>query len=427
MMNNDKSNSTSLVARLMAMILAAAVLTMSLLSCGLQISAADLMEGINGDDVSAKPIDDAFRTAVADFSFDLYRESQKCASAKDNHLISPISALVALGMTSLGAEGDTRAQFEEIFGIPVEELAAYMTTYLATLESGKNFKLSLANSIWFDNGFDVKHAFLAANKGYYGAQMYGVDFASPTALDDINKWVKKNTDGMIDKLTDKLPPATAMVLLNAVCFDAKWQEKYEKSDITDGVFHNGNGETVTVSMLHSEEHRYIVTDDGARGMMKYYESNKYAFVALLPAEDADIDAYVASLGGADFLAMVENADYASVKVGLPKFTYDCNMLLNEPLIAMGLVDAFDGNAADFRGISDTAVAIDQVIHKTHIELDENGTKAAAVTGIVMTEGSAMIGPQITLTFDRPFVYAIIDTETNLPLFLGTIKTLGPDF
>lgn len=410
--------------KLIAAILAGAMMTLGLLSCGMTVRATDLMAGIEAADVSGKAADDTFISALADFSIKLYQQSSTDCSKGDNFLVSPISAAAALGMAENGARGNTKAQFEELFGLSLDEMNAYMLDYLEKLYASKeNMKLAIANSIWFDEGrITVSRDFLAANKAYYRAQMYQTDFSDPKTVSDINSWCKKNTDGMIEKLLEKIPPETVMYIINAVCFDAEWDVKYEKSDIHDGTFYNADGSSKTIQFLHSEESKYISSADGTTGMIKNYKGGKFAFAALLPSEDTDIADFVAGLDGQAFLSLVQNAEPVPVNVTLPKFTYDCDMSLVESLKALGLTDAFD--AADFSGISETQeLVISDVLHKTHIELDENGTKAAAITSVIMNE-TAVAPTELSVTFDRPFVYAIIDTATGLPLFLGTITNLG---
>ena len=410
--------------KLMAAILAGAMMTLGLLSCGMTVRATDLMEGIEASEASGKAADDTFISALADFSVKLYQQSSVDCSKGDNFLISPISAAAALGMAENGAGGSTKAQFEALFGLTLDEINAYMLDYLENLYSSEeNMKLSIANSIWFDEGrITVSRDFLAANKAYYRAQMYQADFSDPKTVSDINTWVKKNTDGMIEKLLEQISPETVMYIINAVCFDAQWAVKYEKSDILDGTFYNADGSAETIQFLRSEESRYISSADGTRGMIKNYKGGKFAFAALLPDEDTDIADFVAGLDGQAFLSLIQSAEPVPVNVVLPKFTYDCDMSLVDSLQALGLTDAF--GAADFSGISKTQqLAISDVIHKTHIELDENGTKAAAVTAIIMDE-AASAPAELSVTFDRPFVYAIIDTATGLPLFLGTVTSLG---
>lgn len=410
--------------KLIAAILAGAMMTLGLLSCGMTVRATDLMAGIEAPEASGKAADDTFISALADFSVKLYQQSSADCSEGGNFLISPISAAAALGMAENGANGNTKAQFETLFGLTLDEMNAYMLDYLENLYSSEeNMKLSIANSIWFDEGrITVSRDFLAANKAYYRAQMYQTDFSDPKTVSDINTWVKKNTDGMIEKLLEQISPEAVMYIINAVCFDAEWSVKYEKSDILDGTFYNADGSAETVQLLRSEESRYISSADGTRGMIKNYKGGKFAFAALLPDEDTDIADFVAGLDGQAFLSLIQSAEPVPVNVMLPKFTYDCDMSLVDSLQALGLTDAF--GTADFSGISKTQpLAISDVIHKTHIELDENGTKAAAVTAIIM--GETVAAPaEFSVTFDRPFVYAIIDTATGLPLFLGTVTGLG---
>ena len=418
----NTSGKSSVVARLLALILAGAVLTLGLISCGMTVKAGDLMADIEAGKVEGKACDNDFIHALAEFSLALYRESGKEVQENENFLISPLSAATALGMTAIGAAGNTRTQFEEMFGLSIEDMSTYMLSYLTALASEeKDVKLAIANSVWFDHSLIVSRDFLSANKAYYRAQMYSVDFRDQKTVNAVNGWVKKNTDGMIEKLVDAFDADTVMCLVNAVCFDAAWEKAYETSDIVNGTFHGKNGDAA-VKMLCSTELRYLEADDGTRGMMKNYKGGKYAFAALLPDEKTDIDAFVSELSGARFLSLVGVMRYEQVQVNLPKFSYDCDLSLVDSLMSLDLTDAFDGKA-DFSGVSEETLFISDVIHKTHIELDEAGTKAAAVTGVIM-ETTGMPSPMSSLILDRPFVYAIVDTETNLPIFIGTIKDLG---
>lgn len=314
--------------KLMAAILAGAMMTLGLLSCGMTVRATDLMEGIEAAEASGKAADDTFISALADFSIRLYQQSSADCSKGDNFLVSPISAAAALGMAENGAGGSTKAQFEALFGLSLDEMNAYMLDYLENLYSSEEkMKLSIANSIWFDEGrITVSRDFLAANKAYYRAQMYQTDFSDPKTVSDINSWVKKNTDGMIEQLLEQISPYAVMYIINAVCFDAEWDVKYEKSDIRDGTFYNADGSSETVEYLCSEESKYISSADGTIGMIKNYKGGKFAFAALLPSEGTDIADFVAGLDGQAFLSLIQNAEPTPVNVMLPKFTYDCDIV-----------------------------------------------------------------------------------------------------
>ncbi len=219
-----------------------------------------------------------------------------------------------------------------------------------------------------------------------------------------------------------------MYLINALAFEGEWETKYEKDQVNEnGSFTNHQGTAETVAMLNSTESQYI-TGDHVTGFVKNYEGGDYAFLALLPEEDTAVADFIASMDGEVFLELYDNRSYQDVLVQIPEFTYDYDTELSETLSGMGMTEAFT-EAADFSRMAQTDTGllyINRVLHKTHIEVDRAGTKAAAVTAVEMTNEAAMLEPEETPTvyLNRPFVYAIIDTETGLPIFLGSVNTIN---
>ncbi len=428
-MHMNQNNSEEIVMktkRWMAVILCLSVLAagvMSLSGCGTKMQAANLMEGIAAKTVSGKAADDAFKSSSADFAIRLF---QKARDDNKNSLISPLSVMLALSMTANGARGETLAQMESLLGgdIPMETLNEYLYSYIKALPSEKTAKLNIANSIWFrDNGFTAEKAFLQKNADYYGAAAYKSAFDEKT-LRDINNWVKKNTDGMIEKIIDDLAPDAVMYLINTVLFDAEWENIYKKDEIRDGTFTALDGTKRTVSMMYSEEHRYL--DDGkATGFIKPYK-NGYSLVALLPNGDISLGDYVASMSGKAFIDTVKNAKDVPVETAIPKFSYDYDTEMSGALKALGMTNPFEPSKADFSalGASDSGnIFISRVLHKAYIAVDEKGTKAGAATAVetILMSNTAGI---YRVTLDRPFVYAIIDDATGLPIFIGTVTELG---
>ena len=386
------------------------------------IKADDLMQGITPASVGVVNLDKPFIDGVANFSVELFKNS---FSSKENSLISPTSVLLALAMTTNGARSTTLSQMEAVIGggLSIQELNKYLYSYVKKLPSEDKSILNIANSIWFrDKGFDVKQDFLQTNADYYGAAAYKSAFDNGT-VKDINNWVKKNTDGLIDSIIDDISSDAIMYLINTVLFDAEWYEKYETSAVRDRQFTAFDGTKQTVKFMHSNEYRYLESDS-AKGFIRPYFDNKYSFVALLPDENISINEYVASLTGGTFMNIVNNAWGTRVIAALPKFEYDYEITMNGALQTMGMTDAFCPIAADLSNIG-TAwgnLFISEVKHKTFITVDERGTKAAAVTSVGVDVTSVQPQPKI-VTLDRPFVYAIIDNETKLPIFIGTIMAL----
>ncbi len=385
----------------------------------------NLMEGIEVKAAEKEAPASEKLTGVVDFSVELL---QKCMAADDgkNTILSPASVLYALAMTANGAKGDTLAQLEDVLGMSLEELNTTMPGALRE-KLDKKYKLNLANSIWFteENDFEVNQEFLKKNAENYGAEIYQTVF-DDTAKDAINEWVDENTDGMIKNILDKIPAEAVMYLVNAVAFDAEWNNIYKEYNVHSGEFTNEQGEKATVDFMHSEEDYYL-EDEYATGMLKHYAGREYAFAALLPKEGVSVAEYVQTLSGTGIQKMLGEARTISVGVKLPKFTCESDYSMADILSEMGMPDAF-GAKADFTGIGSVPegehLSISRVLHKAKIEVDERGTKAGAATMVEVVTESALEPREYKEVFlDRPFVYMIIDCETNLPIFMGTVMGL----
>ncbi len=361
---------------------------------------------------------------IRDLSLRLFAN---CAE-EENALLSPVSVLTALAMTANGAAGETAAQMEGFFGADTETLNRAFSVLLAKTEETDS-PLSIADSIWLkeDEAFRAEPDFLQKNADLYRASVFSAPFDAKSCQ-AINAWVKEKTQGMIPGILDEIPENAVMYLINAVAFEAKWQQPYKKGQIRDGLFHTADGEEETVSFLYSEENLYL--DDGkARGFLKYYKDEGYAFLALLPNEDVPLADYVAGLDGASFARCLEEARRIKVNAALPKFENDYGTELSEMLAGMGMPDAFDPDRADFSALGsyrqgEENIYINRVLHKSYICVDEQGTKAAAVTAVENATESAEIEEESqTVILDRPFLYMILDTENDLPIFIGTVTKI----
>ena len=372
--------------------------------------------------------------AAMDFSVRLFKNTVNAPSPRggnidDNMLISPTSVLTALAMTANGAENDTLAQMEVVFGIEREPLRDYLRTYLDNLPNEAKYKLHMANSIWIknDENFTVNKEFIDVNKTYFDAGVYEEDFDQKT-LKEINKWVEKNTDGMIKEILNEIPDDVVMYLINALAFEAEWEEIYKTTQIRDGKFTLANGIQQDVEYMYSEENLYL-EDEKATGFVKYYKDKKYAFAALLPNEGVSVSEYVADMSGGSLKELLDNPQEVQVKASIPKFDVEYDVLLNDILKVMGMKDVFNGSKADLSGIGTHTAGnlfVSRVIHKTHMQVDEKGTKAGAATVVEVKLESAMEMPESkTVRLDRPFIYMIIDCETNQPIFMGTMQQIEP--
>jgi len=413
--------------RLIAILLVLAM-ALGMTACS-QVSANDLMKDVPAKAVDVLPNMDAGAAAAADFGVRLFKTSME---EGENTLISPLSVLYALAMTANGADGETLAQMEQVLGMDVDNLNSYMLAYLNLLPESKDYKMSLANSIWFkdDPNFLVEQSFLQTNADYYGAGAYKAAFDEGTR-NDINNWVKEHTDGMIPEIIDEIPDEAIMYLVNALAFDAKWADEYEEHQIREGRFTMEDGTRQDVDMMHSEEYTYL-EDDLATGFIKYYKDRKYAFVAMLPNEGVSVSQYVDSLTGEHMRELLNNPQDVTVFASIPKFETEYDIEMSEVLQEMGMTDAFDWRVADFSrlgtyNVDGMNICINRVLHKTFISVSEQGTRAGAATAVEMVaEGAMEIVEFKEVVLDRPFVYMLIDCETNLPFFIGTMMNVNGD-
>ena len=391
----------------------------------IQVQASDLMADVEPGIVEPVELDEDFQNSQMKFAISLFQEVVGNGDG-GNVLVSPTSAQMALAMTANGSDKETRTEMEKVLasGMSIEELNAYLYSYLLQLKSGGDLKM--ANSIWFRDDearLYVEKEFLQTNADYYGADIYKSAFDEQT-LKDINLWVKEHTDGMIDSILNNIPADAVMYLINALAFEAEWKEEYEKSDIFEGTFTNAKGVEQTVEMMYSNE-TICYEGDNFVGFKKNYKGDKYGFVALLPDENIDITEFALGLNGENLQNLLKNPSDKYAEVTMPKFSYSYETLLNDALTNMGMPSAFSASGADFSKLgrsSNGNISISRVIQKTFIAVDELGTKAGAVTVVEMTDEACPMY-DLTIRLDRPFVYMIVDNETNLPLFIGVLMTI----
>ncbi len=373
----------------------------------------DLTEGISKNESASKAPDDEFRAAASSFAAELFKDNY---SKGKTTLVSPLSVLTALALVQNGAQGNTLAQLEQALGgLDRDTLNAYMRAYCDFLTESDELKI--ANSVWTDSSVEAKQAFLQKAVDSYSAQLFSAPLSDPKTVESINSWVKNNTDGMIPKIIENADRDAVMMLVNAIAFDAKWETPYKRSDIEKLEFTSYSGSKKKTDFMCSTENVYL-KDGGTVGFMKPYKNGRFAFAALLPDENTGIDDYVASLSGDKLMKIFSSAKCGNeVNVKMPKFKAEYSAQLIDTLKKMGVKDAFDSKTADFSSLIENRDAyIATVVHKTFIEVDENGTRAAAST-LVGADTMSLMEPY-SVCLNRPFVYMIVDTETNLPLFIG---------
>lgn len=388
-----------------------------------------LCAGLEQSDVELKKADDAFRTAQAQFDLELFKRTVK---DNENVLVSPYSVMQALAMTANGADNETREDMEKALGgIKIEDLNKYLASWRKSQPNNENCKLLTANSVWIrDDEAHIKPQpqFIQNVVDYFNAEIFKAPFDDST-VKDINGWVNDHTDEMIPEIIDDLPDNAMMALVNAVTFDAKWDEPYMDYQVHPFDFTAYDGTVSQKDMLWGTEYSYL-EGKNATGFLKYYQGRQYAFMAVLPDEDISITDYVNSLTVEDMTDLYQNVSHEKVITRMPKFKYEFGESLKETLKDMGMERAFDAYKADFYKMvtpDSDPLYIGDVIHKTFIELNESGTKAAAATLVEMPAGAAMeITKPKEVILDRPFVYAIVDTKAGLPVFMGTVMEINEE-
>ena len=407
--------------KLIALVMCAAMLT----GCAASGEVKNLTDGVNAADVTLPEVTDY--TMIGDLGAGLMQYA--AAQDAENPVLSPLSAYLCLAMLMPGANENTKAEFEKILGADWDYVSALAADIAAQLEkTGGSTKLDLANSIWTDDDKAViEEEWLKTVKAYFGPDIYSADLPSDGALKAINKWVNDKTNGMIPKLHDEnYDKDTIMVLLNALYMKAEWAHKFEGQDTYDREFTKADGSAVTVPFMNMfEAYESYIKTDGAEGIMLPYDDGRLAFIALKP-DDGDARKYAAGFTGAKLKEVLAAAKADTfVTVNMPKFDTEYSVYLTDALKAMGMTDAFDPDLADLSGAGrgvDGPLYISYVFQKVKVDVDEEGTEAAAVTEIAAAEGCALpVDEPIVLTFDKPFVYAIVDTETGVPLFAGVME------
>ena len=386
----------------------------------------NLMSGVKTQAVEVGKQASDFGPALNEFTLRLFKACKESNREDENMLLSPLSVLLALSMTANGANAETLSQMEAVLGLSKDELNEFAYSYRKLLEerSGSPGKLELANSIWFtaDSRFTVEKPFLQLNSDYYGADVFKAAFDDST-VKEINDWVKEKTEGMIPSIINNISDDAIMFLINALAFDAKWTEAYYDFQVFDDTFTTAAGEEKVIPYLHKTENVFI-GDENASGFIKYYKGCEYAFAALLPNEGISVDEYLVKLDGAHLSEILGNKTRCEVYTSLPKFKVDYSIEMSELLQNMGMPDAFDSGKADFTKLGTSTggnISISSVLHKTYIAVDENGTKAGAATIVEMQDGATMMKEEpkeVYLT--RPFIYMLIDCETNSPFFIGVM-------
>ena len=362
------------------------------------------------------------------FSLNLLNQTIKDADGEGNVMVSPASVMMALDMVAAGAKGDTLKQLTDVFAKDQGALdqQAYAAALMDKINGSKDVEFTCANAVWNNEkllGDGINTRYVDYIKETFLAEYKAEAFGNGTA-DEINKWADEHTKHMISEIVKDIDPYTAMILVNAICFDGKWETEYEDYQVNTGKFTKADGSTQDVMFLSDETRDYFETDK-ATGFMKAYKGGEYAFLAILPKDGSiSANAFAKDFTAEDYEKFIKSVTTQyDVFSKMPEFKSDFELTMNDTLKTLGAGDVFDENKADLSGIAGEPgdLFVSKVIHKTHIEVDRTGTKAAAVTAVSVEVASAEPPESKTVNCDRPFVYAIVDVKTMTPIFIGTVN------
>ena len=360
------------------------------------------------------------------FAFDLFRQIN-AAQRDSNVFVSPLSASMALGMTSAGAGGATYDAFRSTlrFGdASKQEVNDGYKSLIALLTSvDKTTDFRIANSIWYEKAFPFNAAFLNDSKLFFNAEVQGLDFKQQSAaIGTINGWVSDATAKKIPTILDSIDPAEVMFLINAIYFKGSWQEQFDKSKTGDAPFFALDGSSKTTPLMHGSLSARLGSVAGLTAVDLYYGNSAYTMTLILPGKSSDVNSAVAALTPASWKSLIDSFHPSEVDLYLPRFKLEWKRKLNDDLKAMGLGPAFS-DGADFMPMSPQGnrLLITNVIQKTFVDVNEEGTEAAAATSVGIGVTSA---PLVTpVRFDRPFIFAIRERFSGTILFIGKIAKL----
>lgn len=390
-----------------------------------------------------KPIEKAVRTdhkvtsssydALNKFSYELFGENID----EENPVLSPVSAYIALSMAGLGAQNNTKEQFASVFGDEADVTALCDRLMTALPAKTQNTTITLANSAWIDEEFEVQDSWIADIDSLMHSEVFHENLSSSDVTDHMNQWIDDKTNGLIDKMIEEpFDSRTKLVLFNTLYFKAKWEDSFDPYSVYDDSFYCEDGSEMTAELMHKQSDMEYFSNDFAQGLVFPYlkdeeHDGNFAFVAVKPADETmTVREMYQKLTPEAVKELLADRKTESVNTKLPKFELDFDKALNDGLINMGLDDAFDPKKADFSGISgfyiensEENLYIALVRQKAKIIVDEEGTEAAAVTAVMMECGAALVEelPR-EVFFDRPFVYMIMDMDTQVPLFIGILDS-----
>ncbi|WP_445635109.1 Serpin family protein [Nostoc sp. DSM 114161] len=359
------------------------------------------------------------------FGFKLFSEVNKTDGGEKNVFISPSSVAIALAMTYNGASGSTQqamAKTLELQGMNLSEInSAYAAVLKQLLENlDAKVQLKIANSLWANQQVKFQPDFLQRTENFYQAKVSNLNFQDPTAISTINNWVKDNTDDKIDKIVQQIEPEQVLFLINAIYFKGNWTKEFDKNQTAEHPFYITSGRQKQHPMMSQEgDYRYYENEQFQAVSLPYGKDGKLSFYIFLPKQNSNLNAFSQNLNVENWEKWMTQFNKQKGFIRLPRFKTEYDVTLNNTLKALGMEEAFS-KKANFSGMGKN-FAISQVKHKTFLEVNEEGTQAAAATSVGIVATSLRQEPEpFRMIVDRPFFCAIRDNQTGSVLFMGSI-------
>lgn len=359
---------------------------------------------------------------TTDFAFDFFKNVKATQPAQDNLFVSPLSLHMAMGMLLNGAEGETAQQIAKTLkmdGVSHNDLnEAYKALLRGLPNADPKVELGLANSVWYRNTFQVETNFLNVLRQSFDAEVAGLNFNDPSAKDKINGWASSKTNGKIPKVIDEIRPEHVLFLMNALYFKGDWKYQFNPESTSDAPFQLADNSEKTVKMMSLKENFKVAHQANYSAVQLPYANGQFNLTLLIPDPGTSANQVIDGLSATAWNELRTSLlKEANVRVGLPRFTLEYEIKLNDALVAMGMPKAFT-DAAELGKINPTApLTVNFVKQNTYLGIDEKGTEAAAVTTIGV--GVTSVGPDPYIC-NRPFVLLISENTSNTILFMGRI-------
>ncbi len=357
------------------------------------------------------------------FGLEIFKQVATIAETGENVFVSPLSISLALSMLYNGAARTTKDELTQglgYVGLSDEQVnIANRDLIKALMKADPKVVMEIANSIWYKNDFEVKQSFLATNKDYLNADVRSASFDQST-IGLINSWVSDKTHKKIESIIDEIPDNVVMYLINAIYFKGIWQYKFDKAKTQKLDFTLSSGNKKQVDFMIQEGSFEYFQNNLLEAVNLPYGDGNFSMMVLLPNEGKTYKDILAAMNGQNWATWNNSLGKANKKIYLPKFKFAYKKLLNNDLSALGMPIMFTDNA-DLSGINSEAdLYVSKVLHKTYVDVNEEGTEAAAVTAVEI--GVTSVGPDaLTFKADIPFIFVIREKESNALLFMGILN------